>query len=249
MHKILFLLFITCVSWTGIAQDQNAFLEGLKAFQAEDFETARNNFNLLLEQHPSDPTLLYNAGLAEFKSGQVGAAIGLWRKARSLGNHSDDLLQALQFAENTLNLDSQESGPLLGLYRGLVTTPLNFWLGLSLILFLFLGWQSILNGAKQKRPFLEWPLFLQLGLPFFVLILFFTLHLSLKANQKKGTVTIHNLLTHASPSDASPSLFELSEGEWVFIETEQGNWFQIRTQNGASGWATKTHVIPFGGLL
>ncbi len=249
MHKILFLLFITSISWTGIAQDQNAFLEGLKAFQAEDFQTARNNFNLLLEQHPNDPTLLYNAGLAEFKSGQVGAAIGLWRKARSLGNNSDDLIQALQFAESTLNIGPQEGGPLLGLYRRMVTTPLNYWLGLSLVMFLFLGWQSVLYGAKQKKLFLEWPLFLHLGLPIFLLTLLFTLHLSLKANLKKGTVTVNNLLTHASPSDTSPSLFELNEGEWVFIESEQKNWFQIRTQNGASGWAPKTHVIPFGGLL
>ena len=249
MHNILFLLLITLLSGSGIAQDQTAFLEGLKAFQAEDFQTARNNFNLLLEQYPNDPTLLYNAGLAEFKAGQAGSALGLWRKARSLGNHSDDLLQALQFAENTLNLGSQESGPLISLYRRMATAPLGFWLGLSLILFLFLGWQSITYGAKQKKPFLDWPLSLQLGLPFFVLTLFFTLHLSFKANQKKGTVTINNLLTHASPSDTSPSLFELHEGQWVFIETEQDNWLQIRTQAGVSGWASKTHIIPFGGFL
>jgi tetratricopeptide (TPR) repeat protein len=223
------------------------FEVGVNALQEEKFQEAQDIFRQLLDQLPDHPTLLFNLGLTHYHLGEVGRALGLWRMARSLGDQSPDIHTAIAIAEDTLGIKDRTPSGLWVLYLWLAEKPLYLWLALGLLLLLGTGMGAIRYGAKQKKPFVEWPLHLQILIPAMFLSLIWAGHLIYRQLETKGTIITQDQLVYARPSDGAPGLNKIREGEWVYIEGQNQDWWQVRSQNGFTGWVPPESLIPFGG--
>lgn len=221
------------------------FIDGVKAYEAKDFEKAKEIFQPLLSQYPNNPTLLYNSGLVEFQLGRSGLALALWRKARFLDQSAGEIRAAIDYTEEMLFPDS-DKGPLATLYDWLAQIPLHFWLFISFISFFPACWHAIKHGVKRSESIPHWPIWIFLSLPIFIFSFCFAIILNSERTKPKATVIEKNLLTHTGPSESSPTLSELNEGEIVYIKKIHGSWAQVKTQRGNPGWVLQTKLIPFG---
>ena len=103
------LLFILLPLPSSYAQDlENGFVEGVAAYQAKDFEKALSFFQPLFEQYPNNPVILYNLGLVKYQQGELGLALGLWRKARIIDQSFSEVASAISFTEEQLFPDQEE---------------------------------------------------------------------------------------------------------------------------------------------
>ena len=121
--------------FSGYAQESsNGFVDGVKAYEAKNFEKAHELFSSLLEEHPNNPVILYNSGLAEYQLGHFGKALGLWRKARSLDHSAGEIAAAIHFTEDMLFPDRNDPSLLPTLYRTLTGVSLHVWLFLFILI-------------------------------------------------------------------------------------------------------------------
>lgn len=238
---VALMLFFSCIAFA----EDSTFLDGVKAYQEKDYEKAQGLFKELSAEHPGNPAVLFNLGLAEYHKGNFGLALGLWRKARSLDGGFTPAQMAIDYAEGELFPDDHPPMFLLGFVYWLLNLPLHLWITLSLISFFLLGWFSIEYGAKRQKPLTQWPIWLYLTAPVFLVAICFTSFSYLDSLKVRATVITKNLLTHTNPSESSPTLSELQEGQVVFIEKEIGEWVQIRTKEGNPGWVSKNSLIAF----
>lgn len=241
-----FLIFFSL----GQAEEPPAlnFTTGVQAYKQQDFKKAQEVFTTLAQDNSDNSTLLYNLGLSEYQLGNIGMALGLWRRAKTINPDFLAPQAAVSFVEENILTKEPSSSVFSVIGSWLMKWPLNLWLTLCLASFMAFFGFAIHYGAKQKKPLLEWPLWLHSLLPVFLVALIFSSLLVFDRMQLKATVIEKNLKTHAGPSESSPTLSELQEGQIVHIETSHGGWVQVRTQNGHPGWVPQKSLIAFGGL-
>ncbi|MEM7646101.1 MAG: SH3 domain-containing protein [Pseudomonadota bacterium] len=244
--RFLFIVLLLLPSLCLSQESTGNFVDGVNAYEAKDYDSAKNIFLSLLEQSPENPTLLYNRGLVEFQLGQFGLALGLWRKARFLSPGSSEIQAAIAFTEEMLFPETPETSFLGTLYKALSRAPLHLWIFLSFLSLFPALWYAVIYGIKEKRPFPSWPLWISLSIPIFILSATMTTLMNMDRMKMRATVISKNQLTHTNPSDTSPTLSELNEGQIVFVEKTHESWVQVRTPTGAPGWVPKQSLISFG---
>ena len=138
-----------------VETEPSGFLNGVKAYQAKDYQKAKDIFKSLSEEYPDNPSLLFNLGLSEFQLGHQGLALGLWHQALFLDRSFSPALEAINYAENKL-FPEKKGGFLLihSLYSWLTGWPLHLWILLSLTSFFwfFLVFHRVRDQTK-KIPF------------------------------------------------------------------------------------------------
>lgn len=245
----MFILSLLFLNFGTQAQEQTSpFLDGISAYQAEEFEKAESIFRPLFEQHPNNPTILYNLGLVEYQLGNFGLALGLWRKARFIDNTFSKADQAISFTEEQLFPDKNEDPVYITVFNGLTSMPPYFWHLLCLITLVFGGWQAINYGIKRRLPLNLWPGWIFFHIPLFLISGFFSFYLTVSDLSLEATIIHKDLLTRANPSTESPGLSELEEGQIVTVEKQLGDWVRIRTSRGTLGWVPQKAILMFKGF-
>lgn len=240
---ISFLIFFLAAEHCFAQDTANPFQEGIAAYQKGEYETAKELFSSLYQQHPNNPDLMFNLGLSHYHLGQKGLALGLWRKARFLNSGTEPLKQAIAFVEGELGLTSRNENIFATLADWVRVLPTSAWLFLSLLLSLLLGWKIITLFAKRKVPIGDWPAMVFLLIP--VWILCFSLSLWLTATEMEITATVieDGLSTRTGPTESSPTLTGLNEGLLVKILKKHKDWVQVQPPSGSPGWVLKSQVI------
>lgn len=244
----LLMIFVVCFASTSWAQSSDQpFLEGIAAYRSKDYQKAQELFGKLAQENPENPALLYNLGLVEYHLGRAGLALGLWRKARTLDSQSLPLDQAISFTEEQLFPNQNDRTFIVTIYETLLKLPLWLWWLLSLTSFVVAGWWSLEYGVKKRLSPNLWPSWIFFVFPFF---LFTTVFASLDYFdhvEVSATIVEKDLLSRVGPSETSPALSQLSEGQLVKVEKYHDTWMQIRTQSGSPGWIPRSAAIEFKG--
>ena len=225
------------------------FLEGLQAYKEQNFQKAQEHFTKLVEEYPKNPVILYNLGLAEYQLGRFGMALGLWRKARSIDKGLKPVQKAIAFTEEQLFPAPTHSSFLTPILKGLRAFPLWAWLSLCLTSFFGAFFFLIDYGLKRRLPPNLWPSWIFLLFPVWLFSTVLSLSLFMEKQQPMGTVTLKKLPTHANPTETSPTLSELEEGQKVFIKKTHGEWLQVQSPSGPPGWVPQGAIIPFKGSI
>ncbi len=245
LRLLIVFLFLSQTVWAQEAP--GPFLEGVKAYQGEDYQKANELFAPLVAEHPENPVLLYNLGLANYHLGHFGLALGLWRKARFLDEDFQPVQQAITFTEERLFPNQNPETFIVSIYHTLQKLPLWFWCGLSLISFFAAGFLILEYGVKKQLGLSLWPTWVVLLIPLFLFTSYFAIDSYLTRSKTMATIIEKNRLTHANPSETSPTLSELEEGQIVSVEKVYGDWVQIRSLTGAPGWVPGNSLIIFKG--
>ncbi len=219
------------------------FSDGLKAYQAKRFSEAQKVFEMLLKDHPNNPHLLFNLGLSEYQTGRVGFALGFWRKALFIAPRFKPASAAIEFVEAKLFPQTSSPSFIVTLFNSLNRISFHLWMGLCFITFIFLSWMAIDWGAQKKKPFLQWPVRFYILIPVFLFSAILASTTYIKSLKIVATVAFKNQMSYVSPSEDSPTLTELTEGQILFVEKFHENWAQIKTPSGAQGWIPRSALI------
>jgi hypothetical protein len=224
---------------------QERFSQAQSAYQEKNYDQAAELFEALVRENPNHPTLLYNLGLTKYQLGQVGMALGLWRKARSLDKSLSLADEAIHFTEEQVFTNKASPNLFATLWANLLVVPRVIWWLLALISFFLLGWYAVEYGVKQALAANMWPSWYFLVTPVFLLSAGISLVASWHSTNTMATVVERDVVSHVTPSEDSPSLASMVEGEVVLVKKSLGGWAQIVSNDGRPGWVKSAQLILF----
>jgi tetratricopeptide (TPR) repeat protein len=207
------------------------------------FAGAATAYENILQTDGKSPSLLFNAGNAEFKAGRLGKAIAVYRRAEQLSPRDAELRANLAFVRNQVQGATlresrwQNLAGTLTLNEGAVLTAVLFWLTFTLFI------------ARQIRPALV-PKLKNTTRLAVALTLFSGAMLGLQAANHFSTATAvviaDNATARSGPFDDAQSAFTARDGAELSVLDRRDGWVQVAGNGGKSGWlpAQQVAVLP-----
>ncbi|MEY4918074.1 MAG: hypothetical protein RL616_1987 [Verrucomicrobiota bacterium] len=237
---LLALLFAGSLCAADIAAD---FSAANKLYAEGKFSDAALGYEKILQAGAQSPTLLFNAGNAEFKSGHLGKAIAAYRQAAQLAPREAETRANLAFVRNqvqgaTLHESRWQNWvSALTLNEAAVLTMIFFWLMFALL------------AAQQLRPALAPKLRSATRLAV-VLTIFSGTVLALQAanhfNSAIAIVTADGAVARSGPFEEAQSTFTVRDGAELRALDRHDNWVQVVNGAGKIGWLNRkqAEVLP-----
>ncbi len=219
---------------------------GNQAMLQEDFETAIENYEQILDQGNSHPDLYYNLGNAYYRLSQIGSAVWAYEKGLQLAPRDKDLKFNLSLVNTRVRdrIEIPKSMLLLEQYRALkISTTLFdiiliasaiFMLG-AFIYFLkkYYRWQSIWISRVISTFFI-----VSLIVHLMALDKYFEI-----SDTKEVVIVQSEVDIYSAPFEKSETvLFRLHEGVKAEITQEQPGWLEIILIDGKKGWLQSEKV-------
>lgn len=263
LGQIVLLIFIFSVSlyaqdYKGIESESkspkelSSFLKGLQLYKNKKYQESFNEFHQAYKQESQNPKVLFNLGLSAMNIDKMGYAIGAWRKAQFVSPLFLPAHQALKKLNEKTPYALKMTSWIDRYFLAYVPAELLFVSqGLIFVFFgfLMLKVRKIRRQALKEnidfsfQPFLTKTLIS--GSLFLVLTSLSVLKLSSIMPAKATSLVEQKLLV--TPDQNSTFVNEVSEGDVVLIEQQQGNWHQIKTSKGALGWVPSEKLFIFSG--
>ncbi|MCB9073681.1 MAG: hypothetical protein H6623_08665 [Bdellovibrionaceae bacterium] len=243
-------LFLSLTMWVSPAfsntnqqtiSPTETFALALKSFKTKDYAQSRKDFSILLRQHPSDPTLLYNAGLVEALDNHPARAFAYWRKALFFQPGHAPSLQGISQIRDSVTSPSL----LMPVYWRI---PIAWIFGFSILFWFLSGTLFILSLYRQHKG--QNALWMPTILSTFLFVMTLTLALNgywLAFDAPVGTI-MASAPARSAPNAEAPSLFDFNEGDEVRVLRTQGNWDHVQKSATAVGWVPRTAVLRHSGI-
>lgn len=253
MHRTIKHIAITAavlVSLVGSAFAQSndeLFHQANQQYKQGNFEQSASLYNQILTQGYESATLYYNLGNAEYRLGNLGAAILNYERAHRLAPNDNDIQANLDFARSKTT-DNVNEIPQFFLASwaesiiGLLST--NGWAVLCIMLMvvvctvwaLFFLARSF-NGKKTS-------FFSALALTAILAVAFVNLCASHnKANSHdEAIVMMPSITVKTSPENDATDKFLLHEGTKVTVDEVINDWCKIKLADGNTGWTEGTNI-------
>ena len=222
--------------------------EGSKAYSANDFERAIDEWNTCVENGIMDADLHYNLGNAYFRSGKLGFSIFHYKKALRLRANDDDIVHNLKYAEamtrDKVSEDETENPILMALYKTHHALPLKT----QLVVLLGLFWLMAIISVVRRIAVTERSKNICIGGIFAITAIFCIVGISaaykviVLETDITGVVTNVDADVTSEPSEKSQTLNTLSEGTSFEVISEQGNYAEIRLGEKIKGFVKLSDV-------
>ena len=234
---------------------QQVYQQGIRAFQENQFDKARDLFWQAYESSPDNVEVLYNLGLSELKLEHIGRTLAAWRKAVHIDPYHSATVSGLQFLREQGKTGSFDAGGPLSRFRSEILSRLSFDVLFALTA-IFLGLTGFLLikywGRRRTAVLAEAPSppFPTLG---FLLAIFFVLFVGLIGLKTydfyvtRATVVADSVALRTYPSADSNALFDLSSGYEVIVRHAQGDWAQVTYPGGMTGWVPRDTLFLTSG--
>ncbi len=245
--KQLFALFcFLFISINLFAGAEKALLDSAnKAYSKKNYAAAINFYEKVLSQNIEAPEIYYNLGNAYFKNRNLPLAILNYERAKKRKPEDEDIVFNLKMANQLIadKIDTPEVH-FLSAKRSLLLNVCTektwslYSLG-SWMIFLCLLTIYFVSGRIGIR---------QLSLGFSLLLLqvslstFFLARECFKdsVRQEEAIILASNITAKGSPDNKGTDLFILHEGSKVTLLQSSGGWYEVKLNNGHSGWLPKT---------
>ena len=261
--RILPLVFMVAILWTGAAFSQSAptsrpasgdeqFKAGVAAFQSGDLKAARQAFLDLLKNDPSHVVTLYNLGLVEQKDGHHGRALAMWRKALVLAPEFHPARAAVKWTQSKLEraaiphevelweqLRDEALAP-YSLEKYVIVSASIFFLSIWMFLGYFGARRRALLDEQKLPPFPFVPIFFGVVWTLFAALAVAKL---IDMQELRGTIIEKKIEARSTPAEAGTALFDLYEGLEVIVQQGKDEWLQVSYPGGGTGWIPKTAII------
>jgi tetratricopeptide (TPR) repeat protein len=207
------------------------------------FPDAASAYEKILQTGAQSPSLLFNAGNAEFKSGHLGKAVTAYLRAAQMSPRDAEIRANLAFVRNQVQGATvresrwQNWVGTLTLNEGAVLTAVLFWLTLALLI------------ARQIRPALA-PKLKNATRIFAALTIFSATVLGLQASNHFSSATAvviaDNATARSGPFDDAQSAFTARDGAELSVVSRRDDWVQVQNGAGKTGWlpVKQVEVLP-----
>ena len=250
---VCFLLFFMPIVFATAASAQTVeeqFRAANEAIAKADWPAARTNLERADAQQPDQPDILYNLGVVEMKSGRLGLAIALWRKALAIDPESRQVALALSWAQPKLGAANAIAATDVGEWlhqRIFSRVPMRDLLFLALLLLAASTWTWLRFVRKRRLSETETatqvsPWAASVFSVALVSILTLLGAQVLWLQTTRATVIAAKVDVRTTPSPDSASLYELFEGNEVLVRQSEGEWAQVSMAGGLTGWLPLTQI-------
>ena len=238
---LLHILVIINVLQVFAQTPEESYRHAGELYSSSDFSGAAAIYRRIYDEGYRSEDLLYNAGNAFFKSGDISSAILFYERARLISPADEDINYNLQVARSRVT-DRFETLPEIFFVRWFdffsLLASTNTWAVLSLALFvasLFFVLIFLTKSAAGGRLLLFWLALSSLILSLLMLSLAVRNN-SLVSHNRKAVVTCSIVTGKSAPGDGGNELFVIHAGTTVTVEEELGAFTEVRLPDGNKGW-------------
>ncbi len=249
---VAFLLVTCCVVVAAAVVPDSEFERGNQAYEAGEFDQARQAYESVIAAGIDDPRVEYNLGNVYWRLGQIGRAILHYERARRLAPTDREILGNLALAgERVVDRVVPPPQP---------SSPVRKWTALQdrigfdsqLVLVLSLVWVigGLLAWAGARRgqvsAALGWAVAAAVVCAAFAALSWWSTYCRQRpANQAVILEAAIDVL--AGPKADQATLFVAHEGLVVDVRDRRGAWIEIGALNGLGGWIPETAVERIDG--
>jgi tetratricopeptide (TPR) repeat protein len=249
MRNIILFIAIIFVFALNLNADMgdDLFKKANDHYMKEEYSTAIDKYEELLEQGYKTSELYYNLGNAYFKSNMIPSAILNFERAKKLAPGDEDINFNLKIANlQTIDKITPMPEPFFREWwhgiKGILSSGMwgaasvvAFWIGaFAFITFLYSGSTSI-----KKISFALASVFIIVT---FVSFIFAFQTYNEEVNVKEAIVFAESSYVKTSPDEASTDLVILHEGTKLTVLDSLGEWKKIKLPDGNIGWIVKTDI-------
>jgi len=217
------------------------FSEANNLYSSGDFSGAAALYRKLFEEGLRSDNLLYNAGNAYFKSGDVASAILFFERARLISPADEDINYNLQIVRSRVSDRFEEIPPLFFVrwfdFVSLLTTT-NRWAIIAITLFILSLAAGIIFLTKSRARGRLMTFWLSVAALILTLI---SVSLAMRNNSlvnhnSKAVVMCSILTGKSAPGEGGSELFVIHSGTTVTVEESLSEYSEIRLPDGTKGW-------------
>lgn len=235
----IFIALLVCLNIQ--ANDNYNLLRAEEAYAAGEYDNALTIYTSVLEKGYESADLYYNIANCYFRKGELAPSILNYERALRLDPSHEDAEHNLEFAESKTvdRIDEIGSVFLVDWWNALCNLmSADSWAWLSVSLFI------ICLGSLSIYIFIRKLWIRKLGFSVFVITLFFTItsicststRYNIESSTDYAIVFSQTVTIKSSPDNSGNDLFILHEGTKVNIKSRLGQWVEIITSDGSSGW-------------
>ena len=214
----------------------NSFEDANKFYEQGKFAEAAAAYEQLAASGAATANVWFNLGNANYKSGQLGRAIGAYRMAERMTPRDAALRANLQFVRGKVYSDERAHIPFWKNSIRLLT--LNEWTMLS-VAFTWAFFSVLACGAFAGRRYPKTSAtFLALAL----LIGAATAVAWKDWRHSEAVVTAREATVRFGPLQESQAAFQLRDGAELTVLGTKNDWIEIRDPEGRSGWIRREDV-------
>lgn len=239
-HLLILICFLLPASLAAETPDEIA-QQGLRAFQANDFEEAIQSWEDLVSLGFVNVPNYFNLANAYWRAGKPGQARRYLLKARHLGPRNSDIRNNLAFLEQKLGVPQPANGSLQSLLRRVPwwRATLSYYelfftvSGLSVLLFFYL------SLAKIRKKSIKKSIVIPLGLVCVLAVSAWGFRFYEQYGLRQGVIIATEVPLLSAPSQESLVGQVLREGELVDVERYEGKFFLVTVPDGKKYWVQK----------
>lgn len=235
----LFVALIVCLNVQAVGEFNLDKAD--EAYTAGSYDTALEIYNSALDKGYESADLYYNVANCYFRKGELAASILNYERALKLDPSHDDAKHNLEFAESRTvdKIDSLGSVFLVDWWNAIANiTSADAWAWIAISLFV------ILLVSLSLYIFVRKMWVRKVGFSVAIVALFFTLisilcaytRYEVETSKSEAIVFSQTVTIKSSPDSSGNDLFILHEGTKVNIKSTLGEWVEISTSDGNSGW-------------
>ncbi|MBW8864280.1 MAG: tetratricopeptide repeat protein [Verrucomicrobia bacterium] len=236
-------LALACAGKILAADVTAGFASANKLYGEGKFADAAAAYETILKTGVESPSLLFNAGNAEFKAGHLGKAIAAYHRAEQLAPRDAELRANLAFVSNQVQGATlresrwQNWVGSLTLNEGTLLTATFFWALFGLL------------AARQFRPALTPKLRGATQLAAVLLVCssaVLTLQAANHFNSSIAVVTGEDTTARSGPFDDAQAAFTAHDGAELRVLGRHDDWVQAVNSAGKIGWLSlkQVEVLP-----
>ena len=241
-YKILIyiILAVSVLFTQSVVETDSLYKIGNQAMLQENFETAIENYEQILNRGDSHPDLYYNLGNAYYRLNQIGNAVWAYEKGLQIAPRDKDLHFNLSLVNTRVRdrIKIPKTMLFLEQYRALKksTTLIDIILIASTIFMLgafiyflkkYYRWQSIWISRVIVTFFM-----MSLVVHLMALDKYFEI-----SDTKEVVIVQSEVDIYSAPFERSETvLFKLHEGVKAELTQEQPGWLEIILIDGKKGW-------------
>lgn len=240
--------FIVCALLLGAgtlaaADVASDFSSANQLYAAGKFSEAAKGYEAILNSGAISPNLLFNAGNAEFKSGNLGRAIAAYRRAALLAPRDTNLRANLDFARNQVQGATWHQDHWVAWLGAL---SLNEWAALAALAFWF---TFLLFAAMQIWPAMK-NLLRGPARCAAVAAVFFCACLGAAATihftKSVAVVVLPDAVTRSGPFSDAQNAFAVHDGAELAVLDQRNGWVEVTDGSGRIGWMQdgQVEVLP-----
>lgn len=232
--SLIFCLNVQAVGFFNIEKAEEAYTAG-------EYETALSIYNSALEMGYESADLYYNVANCHYRKGELAASILNYERALKLDPSHEDAKHNLAFAaaKTVDNINVIGNIFLVNWWNAICNiASADTWAMVSIVLFV------ITLVALSFYIFSRKIWVRKFGFSVSIIALFFTIISLFSANTRynvetsksQAIVFAQTVTIKSSPDSSGNDLFILHEGTKVNIKSTLGEWVEISTLDGNSGW-------------